>query len=130
MIIIVRWIDGWRRVVVRQSIAGQCSNNSNGSHATLLKVVIIIIIVMILIFYKMIKHWYLFQVEFAYFIFASHHISFHGNTTYTVSSAGAIIVIENNHQRDTLRSLPSKGKLQQGSTHFHSVWGCFSPLNG
>ena len=46
----------------------------------------------------MIKDWYLFQVEFAYFIFASHYILLHGNT---VSSAGAVIVIENNHQRDT-----------------------------
>ena len=44
--------------MVRQSIAGQCSNNSNGSHATLLEVVIIIIIVMIIIIYKMIKDWY------------------------------------------------------------------------
>ena len=40
MMIIVR-IDGKTRVVVRQSIAGQCSNNSNGPHATLLKVVVL-----------------------------------------------------------------------------------------
>ena len=47
-IIIIGSIDGWMRVVVRQSIAGQCSNNSNGSHATLLKVVMIIIIIVII----------------------------------------------------------------------------------
>ena len=57
MMIIVRWIDGSRRVVVRQSIAGQCSNNSNGSHATLLKVVMIIIIMIIMkiLIYRIIK---------------------------------------------------------------------------
>ena len=48
IMIIVR-IDGKRRVVVRQSIAGQCSNNSNDLHATLPKVVVIIIVILILI---------------------------------------------------------------------------------
>ena len=56
-IIIIGSIDGWMRVVVRQSIAGQCSNNSNGSHATLLKVVMIIIIMIIMkiLIYRIIK---------------------------------------------------------------------------
>ena len=77
-------------MVVRQSISGQCSNNSNGEHATLLKVqmiiivIIVIIIVVIILVLKMICYG-IFKVEFVYFIFAINYILLCGNITYTIS---------------------------------------------
>ena len=72
--------------MVRQSIAGQCSNNSNDLHATLPKVVVIIIVILIMTVmfmiyknYHRLIHCRKLKANFVYIIFAIHYISLRGN---------------------------------------------------